>query len=77
MSEQVTDLLKRALTLTDREPAEWASSLIDSLDPTAGEDAEAAWQTEIARRLDDLRSGKTRTVPWDELRNKARAIVHS
>jgi putative addiction module component (TIGR02574 family) len=75
MREEATDLLKKALTLTAKERAELASSLIESLDPVTGEDVEAAWQAEIAHRLDDLRSGKVTTVPWEQVRNKARAIL--
>lgn len=75
MREEATDLLKKALTLTAKERAELASSLIDSLDPISDENVEAAWQAEIAHRLDDLRSGKVRTVPWKQVRNKARAIL--
>jgi putative addiction module component (TIGR02574 family) len=75
MREEATDLLKKALALTAKERAELASSFIDSLDPVTGEDVEAARQAEIAHRLDDLRSGKVRTVPWEQVRNKARAIL--
>jgi putative addiction module component (TIGR02574 family) len=73
--EETSDLLKKALTFTARERAELASSLIDSLDPAVDQDAEALWQAEIARRLDNLRSGKAKTVPWEEVRNKAAAIL--
>ncbi len=76
VTKEATDLLKQALNLTAQERAELASSLIDSLDPIRDDDAEAAWQAEIARRLEDLRSGKIRTVPWDEVRNNARANLH-
>jgi len=41
------ELLKHALTLPDKERAELASSLIDSLDPTVDTDAEIAWQEEL------------------------------
>ena len=44
MSEKATALLKKALTLPEKERAELASSLIDSLDSTIDEDVEAAWQ---------------------------------
>ncbi len=75
MREEATDLLRKALALTAKERAELASSLIESLDPISDGDVEAAWQAEIAHRLDDLRSGKVRMVPWDQVRNKARAIL--
>lgn len=69
------ELLKRALTLSDKERAELASSLIDSLDPTVDADAELAWQKEIARRLEEIENGKVKTVPWDEVRRKGRALL--
>jgi len=49
-----------------------ASSLIDSLDTTCDENVEAAWQEEIARRIETLRGGKAMTIPWEEVRKKAR-----
>jgi len=70
------ELLKHALTLPDRERAELASSLIDSLDPTVDADAEMAWQEEIARRLEEVESGRVKTVPWDEVRRKGRTLLN-
>jgi Putative addiction module component len=40
-----------------------AGSLIESLDATVDEAAEAAWNQEIARRIEDLDSGKAKIVP--------------
>jgi putative addiction module component (TIGR02574 family) len=71
MSEKATELLKRALTLPLEERAELASSLMESLDLIQDEDVEAAWQEEIARRIEDLRTGRAKTVPWTEVRKKA------
>jgi putative addiction module component (TIGR02574 family) len=76
MSEEATELLKRALTLPLEERAELASSLMESLDLIQDEDVEAAWQEEIARRIEDLRTGRAKTVPWTEVRKKARVILH-
>jgi putative addiction module component (TIGR02574 family) len=64
------ELLKKALTLPEKERAELASSLIDSLDPTIDADAELAWQKEIARRLEEIENGKVKAIPWDEVRRK-------
>lgn len=69
------ELLKHALTLSERERAELASSLIDSLDPTVDADAELAWQQEIARRLEEVDAGKVKTIPWDEVRRKGRSLL--
>jgi putative addiction module component (TIGR02574 family) len=50
--------------------AELAGSLIECLDATVDEAAEAAWNQEIARRIEDLDSGKAKTVPWEAVRFK-------
>ena len=34
------------------------------------EDAEAAWATEISRRVQELDSGAVRAVPWAEARRR-------
>jgi len=72
---QAGDLLKQALTLSDKERAELASSLIDRLDPTIDLDAEVAWQGEIARRLEEAEHGRVKTIPWEEVRRKGRALL--
>ncbi|HEY1676890.1 MAG TPA: addiction module protein [Candidatus Sulfotelmatobacter sp.] len=70
------ELLKHALTLSDKERAELASSLIDSLDPTVDADAELAWQREIARRLEEVENGKVKTVSWNEVQRKGEALLN-
>jgi putative addiction module component (TIGR02574 family) len=70
------ELLKHALTLSDKERAELASHLIDSLDPTVEPDAELAWQEEIARRLEEVESGRVKTIPWDEVQRKGRTLLN-
>jgi putative addiction module component (TIGR02574 family) len=72
---EAAELLKQALTLSDKERAELASSLIDSLDPTIDADAELAWQQEIAHRLEEVESGRVKTIPWDDVRRKGRALL--
>ena len=71
MSPMTTDtskLLEEALKLPVEARAALAGSLIESLDETVDEDAEAAWVEEIARRIRDLDSGKAKTIPWPEAR---------
>jgi len=72
---EASELLKHALTLSDKERAELAATLIDSLDPAVDADTEIAWQEEIARRLRDVESGKVKTIPWEEVRRKGRAML--
>jgi len=65
-----TKLLEEALKLPPEARAALAGSLIDSLDEVVDEDAEAAWATEISRRVQELDSGSVRTVPWAEARRR-------
>jgi putative addiction module component (TIGR02574 family) len=75
MTQEVAELLKKALALTESERADLACTLIESLDPSVDENVEAAWQDEIRRRVEELRSGKVKTIPWEEVRAQARAIL--
>jgi len=73
---EASELLKHALTLPDKERAELAASLIESLDTTVDEDFEVAWQEEVARRLADFEAGKVKGIPWEEVRRKGRALLN-
>jgi putative addiction module component (TIGR02574 family) len=73
MTQQASELLQKALSLSEEERAELAGSLIESLDSTVDEAAEAAWNEEIARRIEDLNSGKAKTVLWEAVRSRISA----
>jgi putative addiction module component (TIGR02574 family) len=73
MTEEVNQLLKKAMALPENERAELAGSLLDTLDETADEDVEAAWQNEVALRIQELDSGRAKTVPWTEVRRRLAA----
>lgn len=75
--QDAQELLKKALALPDRERADLAGGLIDSLDDNVDENAEAAWQEEIVRRLEDVQSGKVKTTSWDEVRQKGRTLLRN
>jgi putative addiction module component (TIGR02574 family) len=48
--------------------------LIESLDEgPAEEGVEQAWAQEIKRRVDDVRSGKVKTIPEEEVRRRLAA----
>jgi len=70
MTEQTSNLLQKALSLSEEERADLACSLLNSLDPTVDEGAAGAWDKEIARRISDLDSGQANTVSWEEVRNR-------
>jgi len=77
MSQEVSDLLKRALALPADERAALANTLLDSLE-TANESVsvEEAWDQEVARRMEDLKAGKAVTVPWEQLHRELLAMVN-
>jgi putative addiction module component (TIGR02574 family) len=77
MMQDAQELLKKALALPDKERADLAGSLIDSLDDTVDENAEAAWQEEIVRRLEDVQSGTVTTTSWDEVRQNGRTLLRN
>jgi putative addiction module component (TIGR02574 family) len=75
MSPEVSELLKRALALPVEERAALANTLLDSLED-AQESEQAAWDKEVARRMQDLKAGKAVTVPWEELHQELLAMLN-
>ena len=70
MTQEANELLKKALTLPAEDRAALAGSLIESLDTSVDASAEAAWSEEITQRIQDIDSGKAKTVPWEEVRRR-------
>ena len=70
MTDRTTELLQKALTLSEEERADLACSLLDSLDTSVDEGVEAAWDEEISRRIDKLDSGKAKTISWEEVQTE-------
>ena len=68
MTARAKRVLEEALDLSPEERADLAATLLDSLQEGEDPDAEEAWAEEIARRLDEIDTGKVRTVPWSEAR---------
>ena len=73
MTKLALELLQKALALPEADRAALAGFLLESLDQVVDADAEVAWRDEISRRISDLDSGKAKTVPWEELRNRLAA----
>ena len=70
MSSETAELLKRALALPAEERAEFASTLLESLDEAADPAVSAAWEAEILRRMNDVDSGKVVPLTLQEARRK-------
>ena len=65
------DLVSKALGLSEKERADLALRLLDSLSPET-EASDEAWLHEIERRADRVLSGKSAGIPADEVYQRAR-----
>lgn len=70
MSTNVDAITAAALALPEDEREELVARLVESLDGPPDDDVEQAWAHEIARRLEDVRSGTEKGVPWEEVRKR-------
>ena len=70
MTPQVSRLLEQALSLSVEEQEALADSLISNLGTSVDEGVLAAWDEEIKKRITELDSGKAKTVPWSEVRQR-------
>ncbi len=74
MTEEASDILKKALALPSEARAAIAGSLLESLDETpADEGVEAAWSEEIKRRIEEVDSGRVQLIPYEEVRRRLMA----
>jgi putative addiction module component (TIGR02574 family) len=71
MTPQVSEVLEKALTLSTQDRGLLIDRLTESLDEgPAEEGVEEAWAEEIKRRVDDIRSGKVKTIPGEQVLRK-------
>jgi len=70
MKPEPTELFKQALQLPPEGRAALAGVLLESLEGQVDADAEAAWESEIGRRLHQIDSGSVTLISWEEARRK-------
>jgi putative addiction module component (TIGR02574 family) len=70
MTPEVSKLLERALSLSVEEQDALADSLISNLGGKVDEGITAAWDEEIEKRIQELDSGRAKTVPWEQVRKR-------
>ena len=76
MSPEAERLLEEALKLSDEDREVLAVILEDGVgDGSTEEEREAAWGAEIQRRLEAVRAGEVRLIPWEEVQRELEAIV--
>ncbi len=68
MTRQASEVLEKALALSTQERGLLIDHLIESLDEAPAEEGvEEAWDQEIKRRVDDIRSGKVKMIPGERV----------
>jgi putative addiction module component (TIGR02574 family) len=70
--EQITE---NALSLPSEARAMLADRLVESLDPAEDGYIHQLWVAEAQRRLDEVRSGKVKTIPGTEALERVRRSV--
>lgn len=72
MGRKLEDLATEALELERESRAALAKRLLDSLDEPSADEVGEAWVKEAQRRYEELRAGRARTIPSDEVFAKFR-----
>ena len=67
VTSRVSEILERARMLSTEERGLLIDRLVESLDGPAEAGVEAAWDEEIKRRVDDIRSGRVKTIPGEQV----------
>jgi putative addiction module component (TIGR02574 family) len=70
METDVVELFKQACQLPEKDRAELAGLLLESLETEPDPGVEQAWAKEIERRVAELDSGAVKTVPWETVKAK-------
>jgi putative addiction module component (TIGR02574 family) len=78
MTPQVSDLLEKALSLSAHERGLLIDRLVESLDDEPAEEGvEAAWEDEIKRRVDDIRTGRMKTIPGEQVLDRLKTRLRN
>ena len=68
MSQKVAEVLDKAMALSIDERGLLIDRLVESLDDAPPEEGvDEAWADEIKRRVDEIRTGKVKMIPGDQV----------
>ena len=73
MSMLLEEVTRKVLNLPPEERAELAHELIVSIDDAIDKEAEVAWDTEIKRRVNEIKSGKAKGRAAEDVLAEIRA----
>jgi putative addiction module component (TIGR02574 family) len=68
-------MIEEALRMKPRARAALAERMLASLDRLSPEEIEELWADEAERRLADIESGRARTIPAEEVLEKAKRLL--
>jgi len=74
MPTLVDELTQRAQALAPEDRARLAENLLSSIEPEPQTEVEAAWDREIQRRVEEIRSGRAVLVAAEDVHAEARRI---
>ena len=75
MPDTAADLAQRGKQLSRGERERLVDALLESLNEPASSELDAAWESEIERRLAAYDRGEVTAIPADQVFAKARAIA--
>ena len=74
VTPQLSEVLEKTLSLSTQDRSLLIDRLIASLDEEPAEEGvEAAWDDEIKRRIEDIRSGRVKTIPGEQVLRRLNA----
>ena len=78
VTPQLSELLEKALALPTQDRGLLVDRLIASLDEEPAEEGvEAAWDEEIKRRVEDIRTGRVKTIPGEQVLGRLKARLRN
>lgn len=70
MSKTVKELYDEASTLDEKQRADLAGLLLESLDSERDPDVEQAWAAEIESRITQIDNGDVDLIPWEDVKRE-------
>jgi putative addiction module component (TIGR02574 family) len=70
MTQAAKTLLETLLQLPDSDRGELAVLLLESLDGDTEENVNTEWAEEIRSRVEEVRTGQVKTIPWSVAREQ-------
>jgi putative addiction module component (TIGR02574 family) len=76
MGDQAEQILETALNLPPNERAQIAATLLQSLDSNSDAEVDAAWSSEIERRIRQIEDGSVTLIPWEQVLRSMRERIN-